>query len=744
MPRPAEPTGNRGIAALVAAFEGALESVPFIVVAGLIAFAPLGEAMPGAGIAAAFLGALLVSLLAGVGADRRGLVAGPSLGLALMVAGALEASINHGALTEHDARAALSLSMGLTIGCGVLMAAISALGIGRLAPLVPYPVLAGLRNGIAVLLVLEQFHAAAGMPEHGHGFGGMHPGALIVTAVTVLAMFPRIPGLRQMPPVVLSLVAGTLVHHALGLLPAREWLLGPVTASMPPDFRHLPWFGGGLTVPHELPANLLVQVLLPTMLSMTVLALLETIACAAALQNETGERGGGRRDLLAIALANIGGGMLGALPMAGSLEETIHATGKPGGQSRAIELLRCGFLLLIAWLAMPLLTRVPNAVLAGVIIAVALKVADVPSLRSLLTTARAGRRQRIEGIGNLLVALGVAAVAATLGLVTAVIAGAMLSLVVFVADMARGPVRRRYVNPIGRSRARRGDRETEMLLREGAAIEVIELQGALFFGSTDQVASEIEASMSGGGTYAVLDLHRVHRMDLSGARGLLGACERLWKAGRWLVLAGMRPGLPAWDYLNDRGLLDRLPADRVFSTLEDAIESAEARLLSDRLGSVTDSVLTGAQALMSLGIPEADVAALLRRMTETAFPAETAIVSAGDTSRDMFILLAGRVDVMLRVRHVGDGATPAANRLTRVATLAPGTLFGEMSLLSNAPRSANLVAHGAVRCLRLDLEDLTALRAESPDSAWHLLRAIALQIELNLRLANAAIASYEE
>jgi MFS superfamily sulfate permease-like transporter len=168
VPRNAGPTGDRSIAAIVAAFEGALESVPFIVVAGLIAFAPLGEAMPGIGIAA-FLGALLVSLLEGVGADRRGLVAGPSLGLALIVAGALEASIHHGALTEHDARAALSLSMGLTIGCGVLMAAISAVGIGRLAPLVPYPVLAGLRNGIAVLLVLERFRAAAGMPEHGHG-----------------------------------------------------------------------------------------------------------------------------------------------------------------------------------------------------------------------------------------------------------------------------------------------------------------------------------------------------------------------------------------------------------------------------------------------------------------------------------------------------------------------------------------------------------------------------------------------
>ena len=40
--------------------------------------------------------------------------------------------------------------------------------------------------------------------------------------------------------------------------------------------------------------------------------------------------------------------------------------------------------------------------------------------------------------------------------------------------------------------------------------------------------------------------------------------------------------------------------------------------------------------------------------------------------------------------------------------------------------------------------EFDALRAEHPESAWHLLRAVALQIDMNLRLANAAIASYEE
>ena len=729
------PVRHKGLAAVVAGFEGALESVPFIVVAALVAFEPMGEAMSGIGITAAFVGSLLVSFLMAIVADRRGLTAGPSLGLALLIAGALRASIQQGILNAEDTGLALSISMLLTLGHGVLMAGIAALGVGRLAPLVPYPVLAGLRNGIAVLLVLEQVHAAVGISEHEHG--GPHLGAMVVTAVTVLAMFVRI---RSIPAIVVSLLAGTAVHYCLGMLPHAAETLGPVTASNPPDFRSLTVLGGELTLLKRLPGSLVTQVLLPTILSMTVLAVLETVACASALHSATGERGGGRRDLLAIALANMLGGTVGALPSSGSLEETIPSIEHPLKRSRVAELSRVAVLLALGVWAMPWLTRVPNAVLAGLIIVAAVEVSDLSSLRTLLATARAGHRQRVESIGAFLIAVGVALVAATLGLATAVIAGVVLSLVVFVADMSHGPVRRRYTNPVGRSRARRGEQETEALLTHGQAIEVIELQGALFFGSTDQVAAELERRRHGGRGYLVLDMHRIHRMDLSGARGLLGACDRIWARGSWLVLAGMRPGLPAWDYLCDRQLDHRLPTDRVFPTLEDALASTEARLLADFLGEVNDPVFSGRDALLALGVPADVVPVLLARMMETAFPSAATIIRTGDRTRDCFILLEGRVDVMLHV----DGDGTDLGRFARVATLAPGTMFGEMAMLSDAPRSADLVTAGPVRCLRLDLADLEAMRAEHPDSAWYLLSAIALQMDRNLRLTNAAIATYEE
>jgi len=740
--RQASPKASHHVARIVAAFEGSLEIVPIIIVAGLVAFAPLAEAGSGIGIAAAFLAAILAGALVGSFADRRGLVAAPSLALALMVSGVLATLIRRGVLAADDAGAAMAVSMLLVFGCGLLMAGLAALGIGRMVPLVPYPVLAGLRNGTAILLVLEQAHEAVGLPAE--GYHGMHAGALVVTAVTVAAMVWRLPGLRAVPPIILGLVAGTAAQQALRLLPGGDAMVGPVIGSVLPTLLHPHEVLAGVATLAVVPASALRQVLLPAVLSMTALASLETVACGSALQNETGERSSGRRDLLAVALANVIGGALGALPAAGNLEVTLASARSGAKRSRTTALLRSVLLLAFALLAIPLLIRLPRAVLAGIAIATALHLADLSIMRVLVTASRTAPRHRIEGFTNLIVVLGVAAVAVAYGLVAAVIVGAGLSLLEFAIAMARGPVRRRYAGPLGRSRTRRGDRETEVLLRNRAEIEVIELQGAIFFGSADQVAREIEAALAGGAIYVVLDLGRVHRVDLSGARGLLGTCERLWREDRWLALAAVRPGLPVWDYLSAFGLDSRLRQDRLFPTLEDAIESAETALLASRLGEVQDPVLSGAEALVSLGVPPDLVPALLRRMREIAYPAGASVIHAGDTSRELFVLLEGRADVVLPVQSAHRHAARPAEHSTRIATLASGTLFGEMALLSSSPRSASVVARSAIRCLRLDLDALAVLRSENPDGAWHLLTAIALQIERNLRLADAAIASYEE
>lgn len=738
---PPSTSGTHGPRASAAAALGsALETVPFLIVAGLVAFAPMGVHMAGLGIGLAFIASLVAqaSLIA-----RRGgqglIIAGPSLGLALILAGALETLRQRGLLTPDDVGPALAVAMALTLGCGVLLAGVTALGIGRLAAIVPYPVLAGLRNGTALLLLLEQGDAVLGLPHGSHFHGALRPGAAVVALVTIVAMLVPLPGMRRIPRVVCGLLAGIAAHHLLALLPDGPTLVGPVMAASVPDPGALV---AGWKAVAEVPVLLGpagAQALAPILASMTLLALLETVAARSALNSGAGLRGSAHPDLAAMAAANLAGAAIGALPAAGSLEETVPTAHAPLRRARQTLLLRMVLLAALGALLLPLLGWVPGAVLAGVIIVAALEVFDIASLRHIAAVAHRGRAHRIEALGNLLIVALVAAVAIAVNLAAAVIVGAVLALVVFVTDMARGPVRRRYRGPVGRSRVRRDDAASELLLREGGTIEVIELQGALFFASADQVAGALEAAVAAGARHVVLDMRHVHRIDLSGAQGLITACERLRRAHHLVSLSGMHRGVPAWDYLHDRGLLAQLPAAHVFATLEDALEAAEDALLEALGRAAVPAGLTPAAALASLAIPQEAVPGLLARMAEQSFPAGAVMLRAGERSRGMFLLLEGRADVVLPPAHPhGDGWR------VRVATLGPGTLFGEMALLTGRPRSADMVAHGAVRCLRLDPEGLEALRSEAPEAAWHLLRAVAVQIELNLRLANAAIASYEE
>lgn len=727
--------GTQGgpLAALRSALGKSIEAVPTILVAGIVAYAPLGDALAGIGVMAAFLSAVLVSAAIALIADRPGLGAGPSIGMALIIAGVLSSLQAEGLALQASPGTGIAVAMALTLGSGLLLFAAAALGIGRLAPLIPYPVMAGLRNGTALLLISEQAYAVAGMGQHGEG--SIHPGALLVTAATLGVMVWRVPASRGFPPVVLALLAGLATHYLLSLLPWTDGLLGPLMEAAGNGQVILPAFSASSNGLTGLPLATIANILLPALLSMALLGLLETVASASALQGATGQRGSGGGDLLAMGTANVAGGLLGALPAAGSIENAIPDGKHDDHPTRPAVLLQAALLLAIALLAMPLLAWLPEALLAGIIIAAGLRVSDVSGLRDLIADARAGRRQRVEAIGSLLVMLGVVVVAVVFGLVTAVISGVLLSLLIFVVEMARGPVRRRYASPLGRSRAKHGELETETLLREGGAIEVIELHGALFFASTEEVAEQVETAFAKPGRYLVLDLARVHRMDLSAARGLLTTCERQWKVGHVLLLSGMRPGLAAFDYMTDRRLHHRLPAARAFAALEDAIACAELMLLEARLGQTPQASLDGARALARLGMPRAEVAPLLARMAELCFGDGEKIIRRGDTSSEVYLLLEGRVDVSIPV---------TGERSMRMASLAPGTLFGEMALLLHEPRSADLVAHGVVRCLRLDADGLEALREAHPDGAWHLLRAIAVQIERNLRLANAAIASYEE
>ena len=85
------------------------------------------------------------------------------------------------------------------------------------------------------------------------------------------------------------------------------------------------------------------------------------------------------------------------------------------------------------------------------------------------------------------------------------------------------------------------------------------------------------------------------------------------------------------------------------------------------------------------------------------------IVRQGESGRDIFFIVDGAVDI-----YVGD---------VQVATVGAGGHFGEMALISGEKRSATVVAHDAVRLLRMSQADFYDLTQKDPSAAVKMLWA---------------------
>jgi CRP-like cAMP-binding protein len=93
------------------------------------------------------------------------------------------------------------------------------------------------------------------------------------------------------------------------------------------------------------------------------------------------------------------------------------------------------------------------------------------------------------------------------------------------------------------------------------------------------------------------------------------------------------------------------------------------------------------------------------------FAAGQPIFEIGDEGREMYVVLSGRVDVIL-----GN---------TVVETIGPGGIFGELALLNASPRSASIVAHDDCRVFPINEERFYSLVQEHPDFSLHVMNIMA-------------------
>ena len=100
----------------------------------------------------------------------------------------------------------------------------------------------------------------------------------------------------------------------------------------------------------------------------------------------------------------------------------------------------------------------------------------------------------------------------------------------------------------------------------------------------------------------------------------------------------------------------------------------------------------------NLGAPA--LSEITRLLKVDRFPAGAVVVREGQAGDSMYFIAEGEVEVRARTAQI---------------RLGPGKFFGEMALITGAPRNATIVAVSSARLLRLDVVDFRDLAARQPE-----------------------------
>jgi sulfate permease, SulP family len=505
-----------------------------------MAFGIASGVTPQAGIYTAIVGGFLVSLLGGSSIQ----VSGPTGAFVVIVAGIIAA---HG----------LSGLLMVTMMAGVILVLLAITGLGQAVKFIPRPVVIGFTNGIALLIASTQIKDFLGlrideppseffarMSALVDGLPAWNPVAASLAVVSLLLVLfvprwvPRLPG---------SIVAlgGATLAVAVFQLPVATigTTFGALPGGLPPI--RIPEFRADLVLP-----------LLPSALTVALLAAVESLLSAVVADSMTGDRHNSSAELLGQGVANLATPLVGGIPVTGAIARTATnfrsgARTPVSGLVHAVTLL--GILLALA----PVASYVPLATLAAVLFVVAYNMGEwreIPEIWRLDWTDKSVWliTFALTVMADLTVAVEIGVALAALLYIHRVSDTTVVSRLTAV-DIEEGRVHALQDKPVP------------------DYVTLLRIHGPFLFGTTDKLA-DVTADLSSFAPVVILRLRHMSAIDATGLHALEALSDRLHDSGRALVLCGARQQ-PA-ELLHRADFVEHVGADNVVPHFQAALARA--------------------------------------------------------------------------------------------------------------------------------------------------------------------------
>jgi len=616
------------------------------ITAGIVAL-PLALAFgvsSGLGPSAGLYGAIFVSFFAALFGGTDTQISGPT---APMTAVSMVIIAGIVAANDGDISKALPPILTVFLLAGLFQIGLGLLGLGKYIKYIPYPVVSGFMTAIGIIILLTQILPSVGYypkedaefverfkpiaeevilenilkEEAGEGilvlenFEETLKRAKHITQADILKesqtiagkeasgvigaikVFPR--ALQNINWLELILALGTIIiiygfkriTTAVPSTLVALLVMSGIAYAMQLDYRLIEEIPSGLPLPNiEIVTNFSFSSVSPyifTALTLALLGAIDSLLTSVVADNMTKTKHKPNKELVGQGIGNSIAAIFGGLPGAGATIRTVVNI-NAGGKTRISGMVAAVCLLLILLALSPVASKIPAAVLAGILITVGISVMDYRGLKAMPNMPRS----------ETIIMLTVLILSAAWNLVYAVGIGLVIASLMFMKKMGDLAAERSDVKSLVEEPAWEDELDLPESLKESIFIKHI--KGPLFFGSTSefqQLAQQIPDSAS----TVIIRMGRVPYIDQSGLYAMEDILIDLANQGKRILFVNM---LKQPEYMLKRIDIvpDLIPENQIFGDLKSALEWINHNIQIEVLNTFLESKREDTDRVRSIGL----------------------------------------------------------------------------------------------------------------------------------------------
>lgn len=315
-------------------------TVALALVPEAVAFAFVAGVNPLVGLCAAFIVCLITALFGG----RPGMISGATGALAVVMVALVS---SHG----------VAYLFAAVILMGLMQVAAGLLKLGRFIRLVPYPVMLGFVNGLAIVIFLAQFQQFKTTTPDGSqawisGLPLFFMIALVALTMVVIYLVPKLTKAVPAPLAAILIVAGLVILFDIPV--PRVGDMASISGGLP-----------GFSIP-AVPMTLeTLRIILPYALIFAAIGLIESLLTLNLVGEKTGTRGSASQECMAQGAANIATGFFGGMGGCAMIGQSMINV-ESGARTRLSGVTAAVLLLSFILFASSLIEQIPLAALIGV------------------------------------------------------------------------------------------------------------------------------------------------------------------------------------------------------------------------------------------------------------------------------------------------------------------------------------------------------------------------------------------